>query len=138
MLASPRIRLARLELANAGTGDGSMAALATVVHGGRFKHLDWLVISHNAAVTDDGMCTVAHAIEEAGKHGLPMLRKLIANALRPVTLMGVSALSLALINNCPRLKNVDLSGRENEAISDKAVMEGMLRAVGRRQLLASS
>ncbi len=79
-----------------------------------------------AAVTDEGLFVLTRAIKAAGQRGLPMLSTLLASGLQQVTGVGVGALVPALIDNCPRLSLVDLSGRTEEA-GLQAAADGMVR-----------
>jgi hypothetical protein len=133
LLAAPCTRLAELSLRRCEMGDQGLAALAQVVNAGHFERLKEIDLSYNFAVTDKGVCVLARAIDAAaGERGrllllLPMLSQVKACELHQVTNVGVGALALALIKKCPRLTEVDLSYRGNEAA---AMVAEMVRAAG--------
>ena len=117
LLAASRILLTELDLEDVGMDDKGPAALASVVRAGRFDRLGRLFLGCNAAVTDEGVSLLAQAVEE---RGLPILSKFRADYLQLVTGAGVRALAHALIQNCPRLKLLDLfgSGANEEGLQD--------------------
>ncbi len=125
-------RLKSLDLQDVGMGDKGMFALAGLVHRGRFERLELLSISDNEEVSDQGVIALARAIEEAGKCGLPMLRKLWATGLH-FTGAGMGVLASALIHKCPCLTLASLhesegSDDDTDEVGTRECVEGMVRA----------
>ena len=134
LLAASRTRLTSLYLAEIGMGDKGLAALADVIRAGHFEELDEIYIYNNPVVTDEGVCAFARAIMGAGQRGLPMLSLCSASGLTLVTGEGVGTLAHVLVDHCPRLKKVDLSGCA--AVGAQATVNGMVRAAVRGHRLA--
>lgn len=111
LLAASHTRLTSLIVHSCSVGDEGMAALAGLVRAGRFKRLENIGLTLDA--TDSGVCLLAQAIQDAGEHGLPMLSNFKGNRffrMQTPTGVGVKALASALIQNCPRLTEVDWAG----------------------------
>ncbi len=51
-------------------GDKGLAALASVIRAGRLEELEELYLYDNPAVTDEGVTSLAGAIQGAGQRGL--------------------------------------------------------------------
>ncbi len=132
LLDAPRTRLTKLELAGVGMGDKGWAALASMVRTGRFGRLQEIDLGRSKTATDPGMCVLAKAIQEMGKRGLPMLSACRALSLERVTGVGLGALALALINNCPRLlRSFGFSVEREEGVEGiEQMLEGMMLAAG--------
>ncbi len=80
LVAAPRTRLTNPDLKDVGMGDAGMAALARAVGAKSYERLVTISFGHNKAVTDEGVCMLAQAIEDTGKHGLPQLVTLHASS----------------------------------------------------------
>ncbi len=130
--ALARTRLTDLDLAPVGMGDRGVAALASVARSGRFNRLDAIYLDDNREVTDEGLCVLARAVEDAGQQGLPALSHISATGLKPVTGMGEGALAHALLKNCRRLKGFYLDNRNSDGVMDNVMVEGMVRAADAR------
>lgn len=82
--ALPQLRSLWLDR-NSNMGNGGVAALArglldtrTNFRAGRFEKLERFHMSRNVAVSGEGVCVLAWAIEEASKEGLPLLSRFSA------------------------------------------------------------
>ena len=133
--AAQHTRLVDLNLRSVRMGDAGLTALARVVGTGRFDRLETLSLEWDVAVTDAGVCALAEAVEAHGARGLPMFAELAAKGLKPVTSVGVRALASALATHCPQMTWLDLSGREDPANTDKAMVLELVRGAGARYRL---
>ena len=136
LMAASIMRLTHLHVDEASVlGDGWVEAVAGLVGAGRFERLEVLSINVTEDTTDEGACALAHAIKDAGEHGLPLLSRFEATELHEVTEVGVKALVSALIDHCPRLTLVDLSGRCDRTPEEQAMVDEMVRAADCRYRL---
>lgn len=131
LLDSTETYLEFLDLAEEGMGDEGFKALASVVYAGRMQQLEDLDLSRNGGLTDEGITALARAINV---RGLPALERLSivewSNSPNKVTILEVGAIALALVNQCPRLKRLDLK-LSNSKGTYNDMFQGMLRAAGR-------
>jgi hypothetical protein len=136
LLKSTQTCLRILGPKNVGLGDKGIAALASLDEKGRMKQLKLLIISKNKALTQQGIITLARAIEA---HGLPMREEFRLRGLDAdnVTLLGISAIALAVITRCPNLKRLSLMCSGSDEVYHEMVV-GMLQAVGRAGEVALS
>lgn len=128
LLKSTQTRLEVLGLCDVGMGEEGIAALASLVSQGRMERLKRLDISANAALTQQGIITLASAI---AARGLPMLEDLLMINLTNLTAVGIGAIALAVIKGCPRLTVIDFAGSGPENGSHRDAVAGMLEAAGR-------
>lgn len=107
-----------------------MRALVSLVsQGRRLRHLTELDLSKNNDISNQDVAALARAIDV---HGLPLLTKfkLIGLNTDKVTLFGISAIALAVITRCPKLKYICLTCAGPDDVYNEMVM-GMLAAAGR-------
>lgn len=129
LLKAKETFLEDLDLSDVGMGDGSIAAMANLVSQGRLKQLKGVDLSENEGVTNEGVVALARSIDA---HGLPLLTIFNLSGLDAdkVTLFGISAIALAVIKGCPKLKYICLTSAGSYDVYYEIVM-GMLAATGR-------
>lgn len=118
------------QLVNTGTfqsGDEQRrnCALANLAHYGRMQQLTTLSLSGNHGVSDEGAVFFARAISR-----LPLVTN-IAMKDFGMTVLGFSALMLAVINRCPQLLQIVILPESPYADLSRAIAIGMLYAAGR-------
>lgn len=116
-----------------GMSDSGMVALAaSLVCQGRLTKLEELHICGNQGVTDSGIVALARAVNV---RGLPMLEQMNCSCYDKVTIRGISAIALAVINGCPHIRMIKVKNFEKKDWSDmvRKVVTGMLEAVGRKR-----
>lgn len=94
--------------------------------------MQYLNISSNKRLTDDGLIDLARAIHA---RGLPMLEHIRIAYLEKVTALGFSAIMGAIILCSPRLNLINIKGRYKKADGLQISIEGLLRAAGRKACL---
>lgn len=92
------------------------------------EQLKILSISRNNALTQQGIITLARAIDA---RGLPMLNIFFMEELREMTAIGIGAIAHAVIKGCPRLKKIYLMNTGPDNSSHRDVITGMVEAAGR-------
>lgn len=95
---------------------------------GRMEQLKELYISLNAALTQQGIITLACAIDA---RGLPMLELFAMAQLGEMTARGIGAIAYAVFKGCPQLKEIRLTGSGPDSGILREVVDGMLEAAGR-------
>ena len=109
-------------------GFGGISALASLVDQGRLKRLKALYISKNEAVPQQGIITLARAID---KRGLPMLETLKMTKLGEMTARAIGAIAHAVFKGCPQLQAIELMGSGWDTDTSREVVEGIVEAAGR-------
>ena len=99
---APLTILRHLNLQDVGLGNEGMAALASVIDQGRMGRTEYLDLSAGRGVTDDGIITLAKAIDA---RKLPEVRFLSVYQLHKtgLTTLGLDAICQASVNSCPKL-----------------------------------
>lgn len=87
-------------------GDEGIAALAHLIHQGRLEKLEYLCLSHNHAVTDQGAKSLVQAIDTLG---LPNLKFFHMMSIVELKAVGISAITQTLTKGCPQLIESDLN-----------------------------
>lgn len=100
-----------LNLDDVGMGDGGIAALASLVAQGRLEQIAWLKFSGNNKLIDQGVITLAQAIEA---RGLPILRVFTMRMIFKLRAVGITAIAQALTKGCPRLVSYKLTDFDPE------------------------
>jgi hypothetical protein len=107
-----------------------MAALATAIREGRFERLEALNLGGNSDVTGRGVCALARAVRASGGQKLSsLLRILIDCDCLDIRETAVVELASALMNKCPRLKNMHLCCSYGRKALHNKLLE-MVRAAG--------
>lgn len=117
LLKAPESSLTSLHLKDVGMGDESIAAVAFLIRQGRFEQLEKLDLSRNGGITDHGILVLAQAIETRGLLQLAALN-LEELDTNKVTELGIQPVARAVIERCPELKGIVVSGEFKDMVED--------------------
>lgn len=122
-----------LSLSKTGMGDDGMADVASLISEGRMEKLKGLALSDNRCVTNEGIIALARAVDA---HGLPSLTHFDGSVKAGgVTIGGISAIAIAVINSCPKLESMHVPHLFPPDYTPyrmvREMVHGMLLATGR-------
>lgn len=107
LLKSRPVCLEALDLKDVGMRDGGLSALASLVNRGCLEQLRELDISDNYSLTEQGIISLARAIDA---RGLPRLEKFAMRELGDVSGQGIGAIIYAVFKGCPQLQGDQVGG----------------------------
>lgn len=107
-------------MTDVGMGDKGIVTLASLVQQDRLKQLNELCISGNVGITDQGINSLAQAIEARG------LRRLITFLLKGfdtdrVTLAGIRVIAHAVAEKCPKCEEFIVEDDYQDAVNEKVL-----------------
>lgn len=127
LLTAPQSMSRNLDLHSVRMGDKGIAASTALVSHGSFKQLEGFMLSEHVGVTNEGIILLARAISA---YGLPLFKAFkmeCPSDQEKITFSGIATISLAVINGCPKLQNID----EDHSTTLNEIVGGMLQVAGR-------
>ena len=111
-----------------GMRDGGLSALVSLVNRGCLEQLRELDNSDNYSLTEQGIISLARAIDA---RGLPRLEKFAMRELGDVSGQGIGAIIYAVFKGCPQLQEIKLVGSFEDTYTLRDLVGGMLEVAGR-------
>lgn len=129
LLQAEETFLESLELDKVGMSCEGFAGIVNLLSQGGLRELKKLDLCRNSDVTNEEIVVLARSIDA---HGLPMLEEFRLQGLNEdeVTLLGSTAIALAVITRCRNLKNMYWMCPGPYEVNDDMIA-GMLKATGR-------